>query len=142
MYANKRNWSVYMVTRKFKKYCLFSIVSFLILNQSRGADKNIAKDYSNAVVKVETNNFKSSEGQAKVNLNLDERTAVKIAEVILSSIYGEGVLKQRPWIITDNGRDFKIVGTFYGREQKMKGGVAEITIGKSDARIIKYIHGK
>ena len=131
-----------MVIQKFKKYCFLLAISFLMLNQSHGADKNTIKSYSAAIVKEKANNLKSSDGQVKVNLNLDEKTAVKIAEAILSLIYGDGVLKQRPWIVTDNGTDFKITGTFYGKKQKMKGGVAEITISKSDARIIKYTHGK
>lgn len=75
----------------------------------------------------------------KRNLNLDEKTAIKLAEVILSSIYGDGVLEQRPWNVTDQGTNYRIVGTFHG---KGCGGVAEIVIDKSDARVISFIHGR
>jgi len=79
-------------------------------------------------------------GQSKVNLHLAKDSAVKIAEIILPNIYGEKVLKQRPWIVTDNGASFTIRGTFH--HVTSCGGVAEITIAKADAQVIHYTHGK
>ncbi|MDH3069428.1 NTF2 fold immunity protein [Akkermansia sp. N21169] len=73
------------------------------------------------------------------NLNLREKTAVKLAEVILESVYGENVLNQRPWNVTDLGESFRIVGTFHGDGV---GGVAEIVINKADGKVISYTHGK
>ena len=37
------------------------------------------------------------------DLNLSEKEAIAIAEIILVKIYGERVLKQRPWIVSDKG---------------------------------------
>ena len=39
----------------------------------------------------------------KLNLNLSKDEAVKIAEIIMVKVYGEGVLLQRPWVISENG---------------------------------------
>ncbi|MGE4564102.1 MAG: NTF2 fold immunity protein [Victivallaceae bacterium] len=77
--------------------------------------------------------------QNQVNLKLNEKTALKLAETILIYIYGEEVLSQKPWIVTDNADNYKIIGTFHGLG---KGGVAEIIISKSDARVLSIIHGK
>ena len=38
----------------------------------------------------------------KVNLDLNEKIAIKLAEIILENKYGEKVLKQKPWIISEN----------------------------------------
>lgn len=32
-----------------------------------------------------------------VNLKIDRQTAIKLAEIVLIHIYGDHVLKQRPW---------------------------------------------
>lgn len=53
-------------------------------------------------------------------------------------IYGEQVLSQKPWIVTENENNFKIKGTLH----YALGGVAEITINKADARVIEYAHYK
>ena len=74
-----------------------------------------------------------------VNLNLDEATIVKLAEAVLVRIYGEKVLNQKPWIVTENDKSFKIEGTL---PKGYWGGVAEIVIRKSDAKIISFTHGK
>lgn len=74
-----------------------------------------------------------------VSLNLDQPTVIKIAEAILVQIYGEKVLKQRPWKIIENDESFKIEGVML---PKIRGGVAEIVIRKSDGKVISYSHGK
>lgn len=84
---------------------------------------------------------RKAQAPLKMNLKLDEKTAIKLAEIILVAVYGDDILKQRPWNVTDNGTSFTIVGTFH-RSEDMLGGVAEIIIDKSDARVIKCIHGK
>lgn len=84
------------------------------------------------------NDSKNGDELMKVDLNISEKTAVEIAEVILVSIYGKEVLEQRPWIITNNKTEFTIRGTLHS----LIGGVAEISISKADARVIKYRHGK
>lgn len=115
--------------------CLFSTVG-----RVDGADKDIKSPSDNIIASRLTSKPKSDKGQRKVNLNLSKETAVKIAEVILASIYGEKVLEQRPWKVTETDTDFEIKGTFHSGKSR-KGGVAEITISKTDARVIKYTHG-
>ena len=77
----------------------------------------------------------------KVNLDLNEKIAIKLAEIILENKYGEKVLKQKPWIISENKDSYKIIGTFHGG-LGAKGGVAEIVISKSDARVLSITHEK
>ena len=75
-----------------------------------------------------------------VNLKIDRQTAIKLAEIVLVHIYGDRVLKQRPWNVEEGEDTFKIIGN-----PPMKdywGGVAELTIRKSDAKIIHIIHGR
>ncbi len=75
-------------------------------------------------------------------------TVLQIAELILTDIYGERILKQRPWIVSEThfiGDDgvyesaYKIEGTFHG---KGVGGVGWITLGKKDLRVVNWWHGK
>jgi len=72
------------------------------------------------------------------DLKLDRATAIKLAEAILVRIYGEKVLRQRPWKVVESKNEFTITGTLHSQ----LGGVAEISISKSDARVIRYTHGK
>ena len=63
-----------------------------------------------------------------------------IAEKELVKVYGKRVLKQRPWEITRNDeKSMTLTGTFHGQG---KGGVAEITLQKSDGKVLRMIHGK
>ena len=83
-----------------------------------------------------------------VNLNIEKTTAIKIAEAILIQLYGENVLKQRPWIIKESKSTFQILGSSHRKPQKpgeivvLVEGVAEITINKADGKILKCTHGK
>ncbi len=85
-----------------------------------------------------------------VNLNLNKNTAIKLSEIVLVKKYRERVLKQRPWIVTDNETEFKIQGSTPKIEKSTNalsksiyiGGVAEIIIRKSDAKVIHCMHGK
>ena len=94
---------------------------------------NQAESVQNNMTKETTNN------RMAINLNLDEQTAIKIAELILVKIYGKDVLKQRPWNIFDNGSTYEIRGTF---NKLGFGGVAKIIINKSNGQILYYVHGK
>ena len=95
---------------------------------------NQAESVQNNMTKETTNN------RMGINLNLDEQTAIKIAELILVKIYGKDVLKQRPWNVSLKGDTYEINGTFH--EKNADGGVAEIKISKSDGRILEYLHWK
>ena len=76
---------------------------------------------------------------AEVNLNLSKEDAVKVAETVLVGIYGKEVLRQRPWRVTESETEFQISGTL---APSSVGGVAEISIRKSDAGVVRYTHGK
>ncbi len=75
------------------------------------------------------------------SLNIKKELAIKLAEIYLMDIYGEKVLKQRPWIVSEDDVRFKIEGTFHGKGVRF-GGVAEIDIRKSDGKVLQYSHGK
>ncbi len=72
---------------------------------------------------------------------LDEASAIMLAEKTLVKVYGEKVLKQRPWIVTDNISTFRIKGTFHFLGRRY-GGVADITIRKSDGKVLHCTHGR
>ena len=77
------------------------------------------------------------------DLKLDEASAVKIAEVIFVKIYGERILKEKPWIIKLEADDsiFHIEGTF-NKPEGSYGGVGEIKIKRSNAEVVSMMHGK
>ena len=77
--------------------------------------------------------------KAKVNLDLDEKTATQIAEIVLVKIYGDHVKEERPWKVSKEGAVFKIVGTFKGIGV---GGVALIRINRTNAEVVEVTHGK
>ena len=65
---------------------------------------------------------------------------ITIAEKELVKVYGKRVLKQRPWKITHNDeKSITLTGTFHGHGL---GGVAEISLQKSDGKVLHMIHGK
>ena len=83
------------------------------------------------------------EGEAKmakqVDVDLDEKSALQIAEIVLVRVYGEKVLKERPWNSSKAEGVFEIWGTMKKTEL---GGVASIRISAADARVISIEHGK
>lgn len=81
----------------------------------------------------------------------DEITAIKIAEAVLFSWYGEDKIKQeRPYLIKLVGNTWVITGTlnknvfekFILFRMPKFGGVFEIKISAKDGRVINIIHGK
>ena len=65
---------------------------------------------------------------------------ITIAEKELVKAYGKRVLKQRPWKITrSDEKSITLTGTFHVRGV---GGVAEITLQKSNGKVLRMIHGK
>ena len=65
---------------------------------------------------------------------------ITIAEKELVKVYGKQVLKQRPWKITrSDEKSITLTGTFHGQGL---GGVAEITLQKSNGKVLYWIHGK
>ena len=79
-----------------------------------------------------------SKTHKNVNIELDKKAAIKVAEIVLTKVYGKKVLKQRPWSIVEKNGVYIIKGTFHG----VLGGVAEIHIRKADCKVVSIIHGK
>ena len=70
---------------------------------------------------------------------VDDKTAVKIAEAVWLSIYGENIYKEKPFVAELRNDVWTVTGTI---PDKSIGGVAEIDIAKKDGRIVRVIHGK
>ena len=68
---------------------------------------------------------------------LDQAAAVAMAERRFVEVYGERVLKQRPWLVTDTGDAFLVRGTLPSGH---RGGTAQIWLRKSDGLILELIH--
>jgi len=77
--------------------------------------------------------------QPKININLDESSAVQIAEIILVRVYGKQVLNEKPWQVTTTDRTFTIEGSF---PEGYKGGVASLHINRANAEVISIVHEK
>ncbi len=69
----------------------------------------------------------------------NEETAIKIAESILVPIYGEQVLKKKPFIVKLDENIWSIKGTL---PKGYLGGVPYIKIQKSDCKILMVGHSK
>ncbi len=76
-------------------------------------------------------------GSRQVDLDLDQESAVQIAEIILVKVYGKIVLSQRPWNVTKAGKVFTISGTM---PKNSYGGVASIEINRTNAQVMSIIH--
>ncbi len=68
---------------------------------------------------------------------LDRAAAAAMAERHFVEVYGERVLKQRPWQVTDTGDAFFIKGTLH---HGGRGGTATMWLRKSDGLILELIH--
>lgn len=77
-----------------------------------------------------------------VNLKLSRDDAVKIAEVILVLKFGEHVLRQRPWLISDNDSSYTIEGQKPTNANHWRGGVAQIIISKKNVEVLSISHGR
>jgi NTF2 fold immunity protein len=75
----------------------------------------------------------------------NEKVAARIAEAVLSEIYGDKqIRKQLPFNVTLKGDVWFVNGyrpsrDFFGRI--IKGGTAKIEISKTDGKILRVIHG-
>jgi len=75
--------------------------------------------------------------ETSVRTPLDRVAAVAMAERHFVEVYGERVLKQRPWQVTDTGDAFFIKGTL---RHGVRGGTATMWLRKSDGLILELIH--
>ena len=70
-----------------------------------------------------------------VDLNISKSFVIKIADLYMPYLFGNGVISQKPWIIIEHSDSFVIKGTFHGNLSR-RGGVAEIEISKKDGNKI------
>lgn len=69
----------------------------------------------------------------------DALTAKKIAEAVWLPIYGEKILKKKPFIAKLKSGIWYVEGSL---PPNLKGGVPYIEIREKDGKILKVIHGK
>lgn len=70
----------------------------------------------------------------------DSATAVQIAQILFVRIYGEKVLKKKPFIATlKNGKIWVVEGSV---DKGVDGGVPHIEIQKLDGKIVDLYHYK
>jgi len=86
----------------------------------------------------------SSVTQAEWDINQgyvpDNTTAVQIAQILFVRVYGEKVLKKKPFIATlKDGAVWVVEGSI---DEGVDGGVPHIEIQKSDGRIVNLYHYK
>lgn len=75
----------------------------------------------------------------KEGLIPNEETAIKIAETILIPIYGERVLKARPFTVELKNEVWYVKGSL---PEGYLGGVPYVEIQKNDCKILRVIHSK
>ena len=70
----------------------------------------------------------------------DEKTEIKVAEAILSSIYGDQqIISKRPFHARLQNGVWTVAGSL---PSGMEGGVATIRIDQHTGAVLSYIHGK
>ena len=68
---------------------------------------------------------------------IDSKTASKIAEIILSSVYGNKALDQLPYEIKSSNDRWKIYGTITSKKNEVvMGGTMYLELRKSDAKVL------
>lgn len=71
----------------------------------------------------------------------DEQTAVRIAEAVLSPIYGaDQIAREKPFTAVLKGEVWTVEGHLPASQNR--GGVALVEISKVDGRILRVTHGK
>lgn len=127
-----------------KQLIALTVILFAFLSNSLYCQKNTSKDeilhslYKDnlhEVLKHKRNGYKPESGVVP-----DSKSAVKIAEIVLSNIYGEKTIEdEKPFTA------FEIEGYWivYGYLPKgHEGGVAEVFIKKSNGEVIYIAHSK
>ncbi|WP_321439067.1 YbbC/YhhH family protein [uncultured Bacteroides sp.] len=102
---------------------------------------SIAKDWikvDSAYAEFRSRNLETSHGVTR-DIVPNEETAMKIAEVILFSIYGQKVYASRPYCIELRNGVWIIEGTL---PKGCQGGVPYVEIQKKDGKVLKVIYGK
>lgn len=66
--------------------------------------------------------------------------AAKVSERILVKVFGNGVLAERPWRITETEQYYLLTGSL--DYKSYCGGVAQLKMRKSDGYVWVYYHGE
>ena len=69
-----------------------------------------------------------------------EQKAAHVAEQLFIETFGNKVMGERPWRVTNRGEYFLVTGTL--PHPLSLGGVAQMKIRKADGRVWVYYHGK
>jgi len=73
----------------------------------------------------------------------DQKTALTIAEAVMVPIYGERVLKQRPFKVTLVDGRWIIKGTLHcPKDRYCNGGTVHLEINKKTAEVLKAKHSR
>ncbi len=74
---------------------------------------------------------------------VNKQNLLEVAEEDFIAVYGEQVLRQRPFVIRETKESWRVFGTFYCRKGFVcKGGVARASYNKASGKIEGMIHGK
>lgn len=70
--------------------------------------------------------------------------AAKVAERIFIKIYGENIVKERPWRVAEKDGCYIVTGSMpqSGSGVIVLGGVAQLKLQKDDGRVWVFYHGK
>jgi hypothetical protein len=121
-----------------KKGIILFLIGLLVIVSlySKGSDNVVENKENNDVLLQDT---------LSIDYVPDEETAKRIAEAIWLPIYGERILKQRPYEATLNGDIWVVEGLIphpYRNHSEFRGGTAYIEIQKKDCKILKVTHGR
>ena len=101
----------------------------------------IASIWITAVVLVGTSLIAQNNYVPKDGYVPDAKTAVKIGEAVLEAIYGEDqIAKERPFSAELENDRWIVRGHL--PETQNRGGVSQVELSKSDARILRLTHGR
>ena len=110
-------------------------VGYVVAIKIARRDGRISDDADALSAVVASGNKIRAMGECRI----PSEAGVLIAERILRHVYGERVLRQRPWIVTAHSDNVLVEGMFHGRGV---GGVARIRISLRDGHIMEISHGK
>ena len=87
---------------------------------------------------------KASAGDIKLPEAYGYLEKAKVAERIFIKIYGEEVVKERPWRVAEKDGCYIVTGSMpqSGSGVIVLGGVAQLKLQKDDGRVWVFYHGK
>ena len=130
---------------------VFAVVSFVdfcdgsqVVGSARNRVAVAAVDAGNNFYVLERNGVEEQFG-GRVYKTLSAETcatpfaAAQVAERIFKKIYGEGVVRERPWCVAETGGCYIVTGSL---PKGFVGGVAQLKLRKKDGQVWVFYHGK